>query len=160
FALRLLLGSPGSTSLGVLCLAIGLGANAIGLSLVDAVLLQPFPYDATGRLVVMWAAKNQDVSRAVALPDVDDVRRQNRTFDAIGAYTGGVSYPFGESPVESVSGTCIDANVLATLGATPAIGRPLEEHDVLAEMRVILLSDSIWRARFGSDPHVIGEMIR
>jgi putative ABC transport system permease protein len=161
FALRLLSRSPVWTSVAVLSLALGIGANTLAFSLVDGVLLEPFPYRDPGRLVLLWASKSEGTTRGIAGPDLQDWRDQNHTFEDIDAFLGNMKFSLGSDPSDTVPGACIGARVLPLLGRQPALGRNFVAADEAAGATpVVILSDGLWRTRFGSDPMVVGRTIR
>ena len=88
FALRLLTQSPAWTAVVTLSLALGIGANAVVFSVVDAVLLKPFPYADPERLVLLWASKSEQVTRGISRPNLTDWRQQTRTFEKRNAFLG------------------------------------------------------------------------
>ena len=161
FAARLLARSPGWTAVAVLSLALGIGANTLAFSLVDSVLLKPFPYKDTERLVLLWGSKSENVTRGITGPDLQDWRQQNRTFSDIDAFLGTSKFSLGPNPSDTVTGACIGARVLPLLGVEPALGRNFVAADEgKGAAPVVLLSDALWRTRFLSDRSVVGRAIR
>jgi len=86
FALRLFARSPGWTVIAVLSLALGIGANTAVFSLVDAVLLKPFPYRDAERLVLIRGSRSESTTRGISGPDLKDWREQNHTFEGLDSF--------------------------------------------------------------------------
>jgi putative ABC transport system permease protein len=161
FALRLLMQSPVWTAVAVLSLALGIGANTLAFSLVDGVLLKPFPYRDPERLVLLWASKNEETTRGITGPDLQDWRDQNHTFEDLDAFLGNIKFSLGSEASDTVPGACMGARVLPILGVQPALGRnfvPADERSGASS--VVMLSDGLWRTHFGSDRTVVGRSIR
>ena len=161
YALRLLVRSPGFTVVAVLTLALGVGANTAIFSVVRAVLLAPLPFAAPDRLVSLWHAYPPSLPRAaMSAPGLDDLRAARHIFDEVTAFrltnqnlTGG-----GEPERLLVARTTQSFQPL--LGLHVAIGRwYTADEDAPNQNRVIVLSDGLWRRRFGADPNVVGQTI-
>jgi predicted permease len=161
FALRLLARSPGWTAVAVLSLALGIGANAVVFSLVDAVLLKPFPYHDPEQLVLLWGAKSESTTRGISGPDLEDWRQQSRTFSDMGAFLGNEKFSLGAEASDTLPGACMGARVLPLLGVHPVLGRNFVAADERAGAPpVVMLSHALWRTRFASDPGIVGRTIR
>lgn len=164
FAVRILLKSPGFTLVAVLCLALGIGANTTIFSLVNAVLLRPFPYADPDRIVALHGTRPaSDVQRGgVSYLDYRDLREQSRSFSQIGAYDSrslAFSGSTGEEP-ERVLGAAISASLFAILGEKPALGRNFrEDEDRPGAPPVLLLSHDLWVRRFNADPAIVGRPV-
>ncbi len=145
----------------MISLALGIGANAVTFSLVDAVLLEPFPYHEPERLVLLWGSKSESVTRGISGPDLDDWRQQSRSFEDMDAFLGNEKFSLGAEASDMVPGACMGARVLPLLGVQPALGRNFVAAD---ERRgaapVAILSHALWRTRFASDPGIVGRAIR
>src|SRR4029453_17310179 len=87
YAVRLLLTSPGWSVVAVVSLALGIGANVVVFSLVDAVLLDPFPYKDPGRLVLIWGSRSEETTPGISGADLADWR-QSHTFEDLDAFLG------------------------------------------------------------------------
>jgi predicted permease len=161
YALRLLVMSPGWTLVAVVSLALGIGANAVVFSLVDAVLLDPFPYRASDRLVFLWGSKAEDVTRGLSGADLADWQAQNRTFVELDAFLGRGAMSLGSHESDRVASACIGARVLPMLGVQPILGRNFTPDEArFGGPRAVILSHSLWRARFAGDPSIVGRPIR
>src|SRR5262245_9394113 len=163
FALRTLRQHPGFTALAVICLALGIGVNASIFSVVDGVLLQPYPYADADRIIVLNSNnQKQKINRAgVSYLDYRDWRDQNTTLSAAAAFTGrSLTIADGDSDPERYLGSTISWNLFSLLGTPPALGRDFGPDDDRAGAEpVVMLSDDVWRRRYDADPSVVGRSI-
>jgi predicted permease len=165
YAIRILARSPGFTLAAVLVLALGIGANTAIFTVVRAVLLAPLPYANPDRLVRLYERNviGDNEFNVVSPPNFDDWTAQAESYEQTAAY-GDSSYNLaggsGELP-EQLTGLITTYNLFSTLGVQPVIGRAfLAEDDRPDAARTVILSDSIWRRRFGSNPRIVGSSIR
>lgn len=161
FAIRQLARRPGFTVVALLTLALGTGAASAIFTIVDGVLLRPLPYPEPGRLVALCETHPSIEGYCVGSPpDVEDWAAQSRTVVSLGL---GRSWPFTmqrDAGSEGVTGGLATPGLFRTLGVSPAIGRLLTADDLAPSGRhVVVLSDELWRSRFGADPGVIGRPI-
>jgi putative ABC transport system permease protein len=162
YAFRSLRKSPGFTAAVVLTLAIGIGANMAIFQIVNALLLRDLPYAAPGELVVVStaSAKLGEEDMGVSLPDFTDWQRASRSFSGIAAYYDAPFDLSQEGDPERVSGAVVSTQTFQVLGISPVLGRPFQpEEGVWGNHRVVLLSDALWRRRFGADPSIVGREI-
>jgi predicted permease len=146
-------------------LALGIGATTAIFSVVNAVLLRSLPYADPDRLVaVRGVPTNGDVSKVTASsswPDYLDLRASARSFTELAAVSPAVVTMTGPNlePAPLVSAT-VTANLFATLGVAPAVGRAIVPSDEpVGAPRVVILGDGLWRTRFGGDSARIGETL-
>ena len=166
YAIRLLAKSRGFTVTAVLTLALGIGVNTAIFSLVDGVLLRHLPYPDADRLVSMWEVSRRrpgdgsPPSRLVFAPaDLADAARA-QSINVLAAYSGGGKTLTGSGAPERVLGEEITANYFIALGAQPALGRLIQPDDNrIGADRVVVLSDDLWRVRFGADTGIVGKTI-
>jgi predicted permease len=160
YAERILRRNPGFALVAVLTLALGIGANCLIFSVVDTVLLRPFPYKNPDRLVFVWTEFNAPNRAMSSLPDYLDWRARNQVFEDMGAWIptsfdlAGPDYP------EQLHGRRASASFFRTLGVQPQLGRlflPDEERE--GRDRVVLLGDALWRNRFNADERAVGSTI-
>jgi putative ABC transport system permease protein len=163
FAIRLLARSPGFTAVAVLCIALGIGTNVTAFSVVNAVLLRPFPYAEPERLVYLYSVnpKKEVFLGGVSWLDAVDFRAQARSFSQMGIYGGrSLIVASGEGEPERVSGAGITASLFPLLGETPMLGRSFrEDEDRPGAPPVVLLGHDLWMRRFGGDPAVVGRTV-
>jgi len=152
YGVRMLLRKPGFTLIAVATLALGIGANTAIFSVVNAVLLRPFPYPHAERLVTMRS--NQ------SLPDLVDIQAQSKSFEeAGGVVMQAQDFTGGAEPVQVQAGLCT-AGLFNVLGAQPITGRTISpEEDVYGGERVVVLSYGFWQRQFGGDPGIVGRTI-
>jgi predicted permease len=168
FGLRMLRRQPGFTFVALLALTLGIGANTAIFSIVDAVLWRPLPYARADRVMAVSEQRPRE-SRwfgPVAPADYFDWRRDNRSFSAVAAYTlmpASAAYAYnltGSGEPERVRPLEVSAAFLTVIGVTPAFGRDFRaQEETVGRHRVVLLSDALWRRRFGADPSVVGRTI-
>jgi predicted permease len=159
YSLRTLRKSPGFAAAAVGILALGIGANTALFSVVDAVLLRPLPFPEPERIMRLEEAPPPPAGslRAASPADYFDWRSQSHSFAALAAYRGGsLTWTGGQEP-EALTAATVMGDFFSVLAIQPVLGRafaPGEEepgHD-----DVVILSQSLWQSRFGSDPQVLG----
>ena len=149
--------------MAALTLALGIGANTAIFSVVDAVLLRPFPYKNSGRLVMIWdqLTKLGLTQFPVTFANYRDYRNQNGVFEDIAAFDyANFNLTEAANPPERIAGMRVSANLFPVLGAEAALGRTFAwEERQPGRSSVAILSDELWRRRFGADPKVVGRTI-
>jgi putative ABC transport system permease protein len=162
FGFRLLLKKPGFTAVAVLTVALGIAANTAIFSVIYATYLAPLPYRDPDRLVTVWTRLDGDRMHTDA-GDFDEWRRQATVFEDLNAWsTRSVNLTAGDRP-EHVEAAVVTPGLLRMMGDPHplALGRDfLEEAGEVGRDQVAILSDRLWRTRFGEDPGVIGRPIR
>ncbi len=164
FGARILKRNPGVALVGILTLALGVGANTAIFSLLHAVLLRPLPYRDPGQLA--WASQYAPRLDATLVPAGTFVawRNQNRSFEDMAAYDDHLcdgNLATGAEPVRLDRCAEVSANFFSLLGIRPALGRSfLTREDAPGAHGVMILSDGFWRRRFGADPSVLGKSLR
>jgi putative ABC transport system permease protein len=160
-SLRMLRRNPGFAVIAVLTLALGIGGTSAIFSVVNGVLLRPFPYAEPGRLVVVWERKVDGIPYMFASPpNYVDWRDENQVFDQMGAFRRRRLTLQGESESFVLHGADVSASMFSTLGARPLLGRLFTADDDRAGSQpVVLLSYDAWQRRFGADPAIVGTSI-
>ena len=161
YALRSLADRPGFTAIAVLTLALGIGANVALFSVVQAVVFNPLHYPDPDELVVVW--QNDRIRgtsfEGASAPDFTDWLAQSGSFEGLVARTR-VNRTLGGSEPTRVRSARISAAFFSTLGVRPLLGRDFAaEEEVPGQDKVVLLSESLWRSRFGADPAILGRAI-
>jgi putative ABC transport system permease protein len=167
-ALRLLRKSPAFTTIAVLTLALGIGANTAVFSVINGVLLRPLPYPEADRLVALWlnapgAGGLASFSGGLQLsPSMYfTFLRYNHTFQSLGIWTSGMANITGVARPEQVRTALVSGGLLETL-AVPALGgRWFSSTDQDPRgSKTVMLSYGYWQRRFGGDPSVIGRILQ
>jgi putative ABC transport system permease protein len=160
YAFRTLLKNKAFTAVAVACLSLGIGVNATIFSVVDGVVLNPYPYPESDRLIVLHLTNYKlGITRgSLSYPDYKDIRDANSTLEAIGAFTGrSLTIADGTGDPERYLGAAVSWTLFPILGARPAIGRDFNANDDRPGAEpVVMLSDDVWRTRYASDPSVVG----
>ena len=159
FSLRQLRRAPGFTAIALLTLALGIGANTAIFSVVRGVLLRELPYAESGRLMRVFSQKD-NYQTAVSPADFNDWRTQTTTLAAVAASDESTVNLTGSGPAERYTQARVSANMFALLGVEPILGRAfVSGEDAEGAPRVAILSEGLWRRRFGADPAVVGKQI-
>src|SRR6266545_2264760 len=163
YGARMLMKNPGFTLVAVITLALGVGANTAIFSVVNAVLLRPLPYPESEQLVRLLA---MDTARGAtdigaSMPDYREWRKRNQSFAHLAAFdTNNYNISGNEEP-ERVVGAAVDIDFFPLLGVNPAQGRGFSgEEGRFGKHRVVVLSDVLWRRRFGDGTRLDGQTIR
>jgi putative ABC transport system permease protein len=162
FALRMLRKSPGFTAVAVLTLALGIGANTAIFSIVDAVLLRAFPYPNAGQLVLAFNApvKQPDALSSLSYRDFRECREQNRVFSEMAGNAFHDLTLTGAGEPSIVNTADVTPEIFSLLGVKPLAGRTLLPEDgKQGAAPVAIVSENLWRGRFGSNPNLIGQSI-
>src|SRR5438034_995173 len=161
FGVRMLAKNPGFTAVAVTTLALGIGANAAMISVVNAVLLRPLPYQNPGRLAVLWTdnLKQNLHQERTSYPNFEDWRKHSRAFEGMAfssAFT--VNLSAGDEPERVIAGRA-SANLFPVMGVKPILGRAFSSEEEERGERVVLLSYGLWQRRFGSSQDVLGKSL-
>jgi len=161
FGARMLLKQPGFTLIAVLTLALGIGANTAIFSIVNAVLLRPFPYKEPERLVMLRERGSVGGGFSPSYPNFVDWRAQNTVCSSMSAVLQNESFNFtGAGEPERLQGRRVSAEFFSTLGVKPHVGRDfLPEEDQPGATPAAILSYGLWQRRFGNDPSLIGKQL-
>ncbi len=160
FAFRMLRKSPGFTAVAVVTLALGIGANTALFSVINGVLLNPLPFPNAGRIVSMFQDKPNFPKGSISYPNFLDWRQDNRSFQAIAAYRWADGTIRGVGEPEAVPAQRVSATFFAILGVQPNLGRNFsDDEDRRGANATVILSEGLWRRKFGSDPNILGKSI-
>jgi predicted permease len=161
YGLRILRKSPGFTTVAVLTLALGIGANTAIFSVVQGVLLAPLPYSEPERLVVVWQY-NQTLKHpiSVSYPDFLDWQRDARLFEQMAAFDWQDRDLTSPGRPEHLAGKEISSGFLSTLGVKPILGREFSpEEDKHGGPPVVIISSRLWRNRFAASTAALGKSV-
>ena len=161
FALRMLRKSPGFSVIAVATLALGIGANAVILTVVNAVLLRPLPLPDADRIVKL--REFHDAAANLTGATLHDVREQNHSFSAVAAYR---VFPQNLSDLKNAAAPAeietafVSQDFLPLLQRPPLIGRGFDASQFrLGAAGELLLSYGLWQQNFGSDPDIVGRRV-
>ena len=160
YGIRMLRRTPGFTAAALLTLTLGIGANTAIFSVLDAVLLRPLPYPEPHRLVTVGDRGPDGVPGNVGFATIADFRDRSRSFDQLALMRGWGPTLFANGEAEALEAVRVSWNYFRMMGARPALGRDFTADDDRPDhWRVLLLSDGLWRRRFGADPSIVGRVI-
>ena len=159
---RRLLKAPAFALGAISTLGLGIGATTAIFTVASGALLRPLPYPDAGRLVFVGQAYKDGLA-GVGEPKFLFWRERSRSFEALACYSqyGGASGNLaGGSEAEFVSGLRVSADLFKALGVPPALGRSFSsDEDAPGGPRVAVISDALWRRRFGGDAGVVGRQV-
>jgi predicted permease len=154
--------NPGFTAVVLAVLALGIGTATSIFSVVDAVVLRRLPFPASDRLVAVSSTRGASpLGMPMAVPDATDYRAMQDVFEGLAATAGfGATLTEG-GQAEPLRGARVTADLFDVLGVQPRLGRPFTaENETAGRDAVALISDGLWRRRFGGDPRVVGRRLR
>jgi predicted permease len=158
---RMLWRRPGFTACAVLVLALGVGSNTAIFSVVNAVLLRPLPYPGAEHIVSFDGVNpSKGITQSnMSAPDFADWKAQADAFESLALFTGGSATLGGDEP-ERVAASGVTSDFFGVLGVAPARGRAFTwEDNQPGRPGVAVISDGLWRRRFGGDPSIVGRRI-
>lgn len=163
YAARMLGKTPGFTFVAVLTLALGIGANTAIFTVVNALLLRPLPYAKPDRLVMVWQdyrARGGPADEWASPGNYVDWSQEKSIFTDVAAIGGWRPTLTGGGEPEPIPGEQVSHEYFGVLGVPAALGRTFRaEDDVPNAARVAVISNSLWKRRFGGDPAVVGRVI-
>jgi predicted permease len=162
YGIRLLASGPAFTAIAVLTLALGIGANTAIFSVVHSIVLAPLPFPEPDRLVMLWESDAADESARyiVAAPNFQDWSRQSTSFTHTAIWEDLHFNIAGGGEPEQVPGLRVSSTVFPMLGVAPQLGRTFTEIEDAPGHHVAVISDGLWRRRFGGRRDVAGQTIR
>src|SRR6267143_1525050 len=160
FGFRLLAKNLGFTSVALLALTLGIGANTAIFTVVYAALLSPLPYPNPDQLVMVWSKVNGH-NNSVSAGDYLDWKRQNAVFQDVVAWSSG-SFSLSISGHPEAMQTRITSPGFFDMQGIPLfLGRDfVSEEGQVGKDHVLIMTNRLWRERFGSDPQIIGQQLR
>ncbi|MFY9556007.1 MAG: ABC transporter permease [Blastocatellia bacterium] len=159
FGIRMMMRSPGFTLVALVTIALGIGANTAIFSVVNTVLLRPLPYQNPDALLVLWEKQGRIEQESPSLPDFLDWRERNQSFEQMAFARRDNVNITGAGEPERLIARQITANFFSTLGVIPQAGRSFSDEEERTKAPVALISDALWKRRFGSDPAMVGKAI-
>src|ERR1700756_3676891 len=160
YGVRMLAKNRGFTAIAVVTLTLGIGANTALFSVVNGVLLNPLPYYQPERLVAVYASTPEYPHSSISYPNFEDWRRNNHSFEKIAAFRGDDFNLTGMGEPERLEAEMVSAEFFPVLGVNPIRGRVFtEQEDRLCGTPVALISEGLWKRKFGAAPDVVGKPI-
>jgi putative ABC transport system permease protein len=161
YAVRSLWHSKGFAAAAIACLGFGIGLNTTIFSIIDGVMLQPYPFEDPERILVLGAQHRQGDQAGVSPPDLRDWKTATTAFSSIAGVAGrSLTVTDGAGEPERYLGARISWNLFRLLGERPILGRDfVESDDQRNAAGVVILSHAVWANRYRSDPGVIGRSV-
>src|SRR2546428_745838 len=160
YGARMLRRNPGFTAAAVLTLALGIGATTAIFSLINAVLLEPLPYEQSGQLVNLWEMRPDGKSGDVSPGAFMDWREYSASFEGVSSVRDTAANLTGTGQPERINGLRVSPNFLSILREQPNIGRGfLPEEELPGSDDKVVLSHGLWQRRFGGDTNLVGKPI-
>jgi putative ABC transport system permease protein len=161
YAMRSLRTNPGFATVVMLTLALAIGATTAIFTIVDAVLLRPYPYADMDRIMILREATRTGQPISVLWLNFQDWRDQNQVFEHLGIYRPMVMNLTGGEQPERVVSSLVSSDVFSALGIAPMIGRAFApDDDQPAASRIAVVSERFWRVHFDRDARAVGRSIR
>ena len=167
YAVRTLLRDAGFAAFAILIVGLGVGASCTIFSVVNTILLRPLPFRDPGRLV--WIANHQDETNDMSgkTSQTDyllDLRAKNQSYEDLAAYYAfyglGDAKMIGDGQPERLTSVPVTQNFFPLLGVEPQLGRQFSAEECKQNgPRVTMLSDGLWRRKFGADPNIVGRAL-
>ena len=163
FGARNLRKNPGFTLAAVLTLALGIAGNTTIFSISSALLLRPLPYADPSELVLIGMNRQESGHTSTppcTLARYEEIRDHSASFSGVAAVTNDSANLTGNGEPEQVAIARVSPNFFHLLGVKPALGRAFaSDEGQPAGKPVVMISDSLWHSRFGSDPNIIGKTV-
>jgi putative ABC transport system permease protein len=160
YALRQLARAPGFTAVAVLTLALGIGANTAVFSLVRNILLRPLPYAEPERLFSVFEEHAREGSRLASYPTFLDWEKENRVFEGLAFIRGATRILRGPEGPEQILAGYVTPQFFRVVGESPRLGRSFLPEEERAGVPVAVISDALWRRRFGGAADAVGQTMR
>jgi len=160
YGVRMLRKSPGFAAVAMITLALGIGANTAIFSVVNGVLLNPLPYPQPEQLAALYQRTSHFTEASIPYPNFLDWQRENRSFSALAAYRHEDFNLTGLGEPQRLQGEMVSASFFPLFGVKPVVGRTfITSEDLLGGAPVALISENLWKQKFGSSPDVVGKSL-
>ncbi|HSO74718.1 MAG TPA: ABC transporter permease, partial [Blastocatellia bacterium] len=163
YGFRMLVRSPGFTAVALLAITLGISANTITFSAMDATLFHPFAFPNQERLAMLWESNPELGFRrgSVSPANVNDWREQNQTLDQVVAIAGRDFDLTERDEPERLRGNAVSARFFDALGVSALHGRTFTpDEEQAGHQPVVVLKHTLWQRRFGADPNIVSQTIR
>lgn len=160
YGLRILLRRPGFAAIAIFALALGIGATTGIFSVLNGVLIRPLGFKEPDRLVRVWEKWSAFTQGSFSFPDYRDFRDKNSTLESLAAYVHESVNLTGLGDPQRIREREVTWNFFSTLGIGPQLGRDfIADEDRLGGPLVTILTNELWKSKFGADPGIIGKTI-
>jgi putative ABC transport system permease protein len=164
YGARTLRRNPGFTTVAILSLALGIGANIAIFSVLYAVLLRPLPYREPEGLILIFSSSQEDHREPVSLDDFAILKTQSQSFETMSVLYKNTGFSrvnlTGSAEPEVVQGGFVSADFFPLTGMAPQTGRFFTPEEEKQRDRVVILSQGLWKRRFGGAPDVVGRSLQ
>ncbi len=163
YGLRMLAKNPSFTTVAMITLALGIGANTAVFSVVDAVILRPLPYRHPEQLLLVSETLPQMSHDEIGVSAAEyfDYQEQNHSFSQVAAYESDGFNLTGEGAPLRVNAARLSASAFPLLGVGASLGRTFTpEEDRVGFANVVVLSHSLWERQYGRDPKILGKTVK
>lgn len=162
FAVRLLVKERWFSAVAVLALALGIGVNATGFTLVNAAFIRGLPFEDADRLYMLSWQPRSGPRVNLSAPELQDWREQSHSFTGLAAFDSDSMNVSDERALpEQVRGAWVTANLFGLLGQRPLLGRDFAPGDDRKGAEpVVIVGSALWKDRYGSDPGIVGKSLR
>ncbi len=160
YALRSLLRAPGFTLVALITLALGIGGTTAIFSIVDGVVLRPLPYHDSGRIVRLVRTNARGDDASFSAPDYLDLKKGATYLTAVAGYRSDIIDLTGRAEPVRVTGMETTAAFFDIFDAPPLAGRTYHEATDKPGAAIAVIGESVWQRQFGSDPRVVGSVVR
>ena len=159
--LRRLIAEPAFSTIAIVTLALGIGANTAIFSLIKTVLIRPLPYVSPDRVVVIWNTREVDSTTWLSPQEVFSYGNDASTLERVAAIFETEANLTGGQEPERIRAAGVTVNLFETLAVPPMLGRALAESDGKAGATdVVVLGHGLWKRRFGADTNIVGQSIQ
>ncbi len=161
FAIRILSKRPGFAFVIILTLALAIGANTAIFSFVNAILLQPLPYDQPEQLVILETQRDTEKGQ-LSLRDVTDILEETAVFEDIAVYGSNSAYNISGDgqPPDELPATLCSSNLFEVLGVDLSLGTPWPQEFDRQRNHSIVLTHKLWQDRYQGQPEVLDQMVK
>ncbi|MGC1385327.1 MAG: ABC transporter permease, partial [Candidatus Acidiferrales bacterium] len=160
YGIRMLLKNPGFTAVAIMTLALGIGVNSAAYSVVNGVLLNPLPFPHPDQLVALYESGAEFDRSSISYPNFLDWQRRNNVFSQIAVYRSDSFNLTGSGEAEQVDTMMVSSDFFSILGVSPIAGRTFtKEDDHVGAALTAMLSEGLWKRKFGGLPDIIGKQL-
>jgi putative ABC transport system permease protein len=160
YALRSFLRAPGFTFVALITLALGIGGTTAIFSIVDGVVLRPLPYNDPDRIVRLVRTNVRGDDASFSGPDYRDLKKGSTYLSAVAGYRSDIIDLTGRAEPVRVTGLQTTAGFFDVFDTPPLLGRTYHEATDKPGAAIAVIGEAVWRQQFGSDPSIVGSVVR